>query len=102
MTVNDYLKLPRKPFKIVAVSSSRGAFGHNQFIILAENGEAWKVLHIQKSVGGLEEWSKGDIIHVPFYDKRDMGRSYMWYMISVECPEQLPKAPQTVVKQVWG
>jgi len=99
MNLNDIMLLPRKHFKVAAVSSNRGSFGHNEFVIMAADGEAWKVQHIQSN----GEWKKGGIISIPFTGSLSglPKRQYVWGFVSVECPGELSKAPQKVIDEVW-
>ena len=81
-----------KQFKVAAISQNRGDFGHNQVILLAQDGEAWKVHHIQSN----GEWKKDQILSIS-----RAGAGYNWGAIGVECPEEMPKAPKKVIKEIW-
>ena len=76
----------RKDFKVVAKSENTNSFGLYQFVVLATDGEAFK-LHGSQYVNK----SKGDTV-----EQKD-GR-----FIGFEMPEQLENAPEGVIKEVFG
>ena len=84
-----------REFKVVAISSNRGSFGHNQMVLVARDGTAFRVQHIQG--GGHEVWTQGQIITLPYENG-----NYVWGAKGIECPEEMPKAPLEVIRQVWN
>ena len=84
-----------KQFRVVAISSNRGAFGHNEAVLFAPDGEAWKVLHIQDAAHGV--WMKNDTITLERY-----GDSYNWAASYVERPLRAPRPSRELLRQVFG
>lgn len=92
--------LPAKRYKVAAVSSNVGAFGHRRPVLIAEDGEAWAI-HVSISPG-VRQLQRGDIIMLS-KDRYDGGtiqpnaNADIWF----EVPERLPDAPRGVVAEVW-
>ena len=74
-------------FKVVGKSTNTGAFGHRQYVLVANDGSAWKVHRIY-----LYPWEVGQVIGVPLIH----GEPDWCSIQGVECPEQLPNCPQPV------
>jgi hypothetical protein len=75
-----------KNFKVVAKSSNTNSFGLHQFVVMATDGEAYKIhgsMYVKKD--------RGDI--VPRIDGAFIG---------FEMPEKLDNAPEEVVKAVFN
>ena len=82
----------RKSFKVAAVSSNRNSFGLRSMVVVARDGEAYRVLsndlHIKR---------EGDALLV---EQRD-GR-WNFGALGYEVPERLqPNASADVVKEIW-
>lgn len=83
-----------KEFKIAALSSNTGSFGHTQAVVIARDGEAWKLQHIQSN----GKWENDQVLTTSI-----VNGTPTWEGLSVECPERLsPNAPESVIRQVWG
>ena len=80
----------RKPFKVAAVSSNRNSFGLRSMVVVASDGEAYRVLS-----NDLHIKQEGDVLLV---EQRD-GR-WNFAALGYEVPEKLPTAPPDVVKQL--
>jgi hypothetical protein len=80
-------------FQVVAKSSNTGAFGHHQFVMLAEDGCTYKVHHIQ--CNGI--WSVGQRFDVQL----DHNRLPTWEGMSVECPERIANVAPDIVEKYW-
>ena len=77
----------QQAFTVVAKSSNTGAFGHRQYIMVADDGSAWKVHRIY-----LYPWDVGQVVSVPLVD----GEPDWCSIRGVECPERIPNCPQAV------
>lgn len=84
---------PTQQFKVVAKSTGTGSFGHRQYVVVAQDGSAYK-LHIVPSNLSLE---RGQVLDVPLKNGEPQ-----WSRYYVECPERLANAPPAVVAEVWG
>ena len=93
MKLQELQALPTKAFKVITISQNIGSFGHNQMVLVARDGEGWKVQHIQSN--GV--WVKDQIITVPF----DEPGRYLWGVVSVECPERLARCPKNILAQLF-
>lgn len=79
-----------KEFKVAAVSSNANAFGLRSMVVIAKDGEAWRLL-----ASSFYLKKVGDIIRTSWTrDATKFGNEY-------EVPEQLTYAPSGVVKEVW-
>jgi hypothetical protein len=80
----------RKAFKVAAVSSNRNSFGLRSMVVVASDGEAYRVLsndlHIKRER------------QVLLVDQRDGGWNFA--ALGYEVPEKLPTAPADVVKEL--
>ena len=74
-------------FTIVAKSSNIGSFGHRQYVLVADDGSAWKVHRIY-----LYPWETGQVVNVPLVE----GEPDWCGIQGVECPERMPNCPQPV------
>lgn len=83
--------MTNKKFKVVAKSSNMGSFGHYQYVVMAEDGESYKIL-----ISYWREIKEGDILTARIDpDGPDFGIS--------ECaPDPIQRAPEAVIKEVWG
>jgi len=80
-------------FIIAAISSNTNSFGLNQFVFVAQTGEAWTGLANKIYC----RHKQGDVLALP--EDRGIGLSQHGF----ECPDQIPEpAPQNVVAEVWG
>lgn len=80
----------RKAFKVAAVSSNRNSFGLRSMVVVAQDGEAYRVLsndlHIKR---------EREVLLVERHDGR-----WNFAALSYEVPEKLPTAPPDVVKEL--
>lgn len=83
-------------FKVAAISDNRNGFGLRSMIVIAENGETWKVL-----ASSVHEKPVGYIIDVHCLDVHPNGEP-VWARHHFECPEKLPNAPAKVIAEVWN
>lgn len=75
-----------KQFKVIAVSENTNSFGLHQMILVAQDGETWKV-----ASNAIRVKEKGDVI---ILDKS-------WSHLGFEIPEQIDDAPNQIIKSVW-
>ena len=80
-------------FMVVAGSANVGAFGHTQFLMLAEDGCCYAVHHVQTNGA----WQVGQIFDVPL----DHDGLPTWEGLCVECPERRQDGPHEVVAKFW-
>jgi hypothetical protein len=74
-------------FKVLAKSTNTGAFGHRQYVLVANDGSAWKVQRIY-----LYPWEVGQVVSVPLLNSEPD-----WCNIQgVECPERIADCPHPV------
>jgi hypothetical protein len=71
-------------FKVMAKSSNIGSFGHRQYVMVAQDGSAWKV---QRTY--LYPWETGQVVNVPLIN----GEPDWCSIQGVECPEQIEDCP---------
>jgi hypothetical protein len=71
-------------FTVVAKSDNIGSFGHRQYVLLADDGSAWKVQRIY-----LYPWEIGQVVNVSLLN----GQPDWCGIQGVECPERLPDCP---------
>jgi hypothetical protein len=74
-------------FTVVAKSSNLGGFGHRQYIMCAQDGNAWKVQRIY-----LYPWEVGQVVSVPLV----RGEPDWCGIHGVECPERIQNCPHPV------
>ena len=74
-------------FTVIAKSSNIGAFGHRQYIMVADDGSAWKVHRIY-----LYPWQIGEVVSVPLVE----GLPDWCSIQGVECPQRIPNCPLPV------
>jgi len=77
----------RQQFTVVARSSNLNAFGLTQYILVANDGSAWKVHRIYSY-----PWQVGQVVNVPLVQ----GEPDWCSIQGVECPERMPDCPQPV------
>ena len=86
----EHFDVIRKAFKVAAVSSNRNSFGLRSMVVVASDGEAYRVLsndlHIKR---------EGDVLLVGELDGR-----WNFAALGYEVPEKLPTAPPDVVKEL--
>jgi hypothetical protein len=80
-------------FKVVAKSANVGAFGHHQYVLLAQDGTTYIVHHTP-----FPAWSIGQT----FDARLDENRLPTWEGMSLECPERREHAPPEVVAPFWN
>jgi hypothetical protein len=78
-------------FRVVAKSSNVGSFGHREYVLVAEDGSAWKVHRIY-----LYPWEVGQVVEVPLVN----GEPDWCGIQGVECPERLPDCPVAVRNKI--
>ena len=83
----------QKEFKVVAVSSNRGSFGHTGHILMARDGTTFEV-----AVSDMHVKKKGDIVSLKVVD--DMVECTQAFFF--ETPEKMADAPPGVIREVWG
>ena len=71
-------------FTVVAKSSNLGSFGHRQYVLVADDGSAWRVHRIY-----LYPWETGQVVSVPLVD----GEPDWCGIQGVECPERVENCP---------
>lgn len=81
-------------FKVAGTVPGYAGFGHTYFVMVAQDGTAWKVAHIQSN----GRWTRGQVFDVPL----DANHNPTWAGMSVECPERLKDAPASVIAEVWN
>lgn len=81
----------RKSFKVAAVSSNRNSFGLRSMVVVAPDGEAYRVCS-----NGVNVKREGDVLRV---ERQDGGWNFS--ALGYEVPEKLPNAPSEVVKERW-
>ena len=74
-------------FKVLAKSTNTGAFGHRQYVLVANDGSAWKVQRIY-----LYPWEVGQVVSVPLV----RGEPDWCGIQGVECPERIQNCPHPV------
>jgi len=74
-------------FKVVGKSTNTGAFGHRQYVLVANDGSAWKVQRIY-----LYPWEVGQVVSVPLV----RGEPDWCGIQGVECPERIQNCPHPV------
>ena len=81
----------RNAFKVAAVSSNRNSFGLRSMVVVARDGEAYRVLsndlHIKR---------QGEVLLVEQCEGR-----WNFSALGYEVPEKLPPAPSDVVKELY-
>lgn len=84
-------------FRIVAVSSNTGSFGHNAHIMVDRHGQVYEVPRIRSSYPG--QWNKGDIIRVP----ADLNRTPQFHLVGAECARKVNDlSEKSAVDYVWA
>ncbi len=71
-------------FTVVAKSTNLGSFGHRQYVLVADDGSAWKVQRIY-----LYPWETGQVVNVPLVN----GEPDWCSIQGVECPERIEDCP---------
>jgi hypothetical protein len=79
-------------FVVVAKSQNTGPFGHHQYVVLADDGSAWKV---HRSM--MMPWERGQKIQVPLGNCNPQ-----WSSVCVEAPERMEDAPDKVIDEAFG
>ena len=78
-------------FTVVAKSSNIGAFGHRQYVMVADDGSAFKVLRSY-----LYSWATGQVVNVPLVN----GEPDCCGIQGVECPQRVENCPMEGESQV--
>jgi hypothetical protein len=78
------LSQTHQAFTVVAKSSNIGAFGHRQYVMVADDGSAFKVLRSY-----LYSWDTGQVVMVPLVN----GKPDWCGIQGVECPERVEDCP---------
>ena len=73
-------------FTVVAKSSNTNAFGHRQYVLVADDGSAFKVQRYYQY-----SWDNGQVVKVPLV----MGEPN-WSALQCECPERIEDCPVEV------
>lgn len=84
-------------FKVAAVSTNTGSFGHKRTILIAPDGVAWA---IDVSGSSFHKPARGDVVRVA----HACGNHHLTLAdprILFECPERLDNAPPGVAAEVW-
>lgn len=94
-------KVP-KLFKVVVVSENTNSFGLKQMVLLAKDGEAYKVC-----ANSLNVRKEGDTVVQELTFSEEIGQESKVvnraFALNFEIPERLnDKAPQTVIDEVWS
>ena len=87
---------PSKPFRIIARSSNTNSFGLRQFVLVARNGEAWRVCRADSCPA--VTWEAGATILVPCTEAGEL----LWARQCVELPERLAKCPRKALREIFG
>jgi hypothetical protein len=74
-------------FTVVAKSTNTGSFGHRQYVLVADDGSAFKVLRSYSC-----PWDAGQVVNVPLVD----GQPDWCSIQGVECPERVEDCPMEV------
>ena len=85
------LSQTHQAFTVVAKSSNIGAFGHRQYVMVAQDGSAWKVHRIY-----LYPWHIGQVVNVPLVN----GEPDWCSIQGVECPQRVENCPVEGESQV--
>ena len=92
LAVCDCAMPTRKAFKVAAVSSNRNSFGLRSMVVVAQDGEAYRLLS-----NDLNLKREGGILSVEQSDGR-----WGFTSLGYEVPERLqPDASADVVKEIW-
>jgi hypothetical protein len=87
-----------KIFKVVAISSNTNSFGLRAVILMAEDGEAYRIccsdINLPKVGRGITQVKKVELESGKVLDTSFMGIFY-------EIPEQLPSATIEEAKKIW-
>lgn len=86
--------IPRKKFKVAAISANTNSFGLHQFIFIAQDGKALKACGNSLRA---QELPRGSIVAL---DQQDLLGSLS--ALSFELPEENIPAPKQIVDQVWA
>ena len=86
-----------KLFRVVARSSNTNSFGLRQFVLVARDGEAWKVCRTDYCPGSVE-WEAGISILIQLDEN---GRP-VWSRYCVELPEKLVKPSAKALREIFG
>jgi len=78
-------------FTVMAKSSNIGSFGHRRYVLVAQDGSAWKV---QRTY--VYPWAVGEVVNVPLPN----GEPDWCSIQGVECPERIPDCPLSIVAEV--
>lgn len=79
--------MPKKAFKVVAVSSNQNSFGLTGMILMGRDGEAWEV-----AANSINLCRHGTVLKVQRHNFAAFG---------FEMPRQLPNAGRGVLAEVW-
>ena len=78
--------MTRQRFTVAAKSINTNAFGHRQYVLVADDGSAFKV---QRSY--TYSWNVGQIVTVPL-----AAGDPNWAAVQCECPERIENCPVQV------
>ena len=81
-----------KIFRVLAISKNTNSFGLHQVVLVARDGEAWKVCHYQ----GIRSWAEGMDIKVQLENG-----NLQWALLGVEIPEKTTDAPKKVLEAIF-
>ena len=76
----------RQQFTVVAKSTNSNAFGHRQYVVVADDGSAFKVQRYYAN-----SWDTGQVVTVPL-----VGGEPNWSAIQCECPERIEDCPVAI------
>lgn len=86
-----------KEYRVAAVPANVGAFGHRQVVLLARDGEGWKI-HVSVSPG-IKQLAVGDVVRLETVGRYIQACSEVFF----EAPEPITvRAPQNVIDLVWS
>lgn len=94
-------KTTPKEFKVAAISSNTGTFGHKGHILIARDGSAWQGDRQPNAINRtIPDLKKGDVLTFQVNDK---GELQNWFDHRFEFMHRMKTAaPPGVVKEVWG
>lgn len=86
-------------FKVVAVSDNTNSFGLHQCVMVAKSGIGYKACANYLNIP-----QKGDILDIPvlFDTKGNPTESYDFSSKGFEIPIKIEKAPEEIIREIWG
>lgn len=85
----------KKTFRVVAVSDNFNSFGLRQYVLIARDGQAFKVC--RSDFNGNPKWTQGQDIEIMY----SSSTTFNWAKHSCELPDELPPAPKKVLKEIF-